>query len=789
LRKISKAQTPSCGKLAALAFDKTIDTSFVVTPTVATTKPKDSTANDGQVYVLINGYYKISALGTLVATIALPQLVLSLSTPSEFTFGGIVEKIRQTILDNGVQVVEQLWNDRSQLAKFIAVFVSRKVLKQLIAEMACKDLQKELEAFEKALENGSGDGDGGGGDGGGGGGGGGGGVSPGSVGAGIGSVLSILGCGGGNGEGSGGSGAMRGAALAAPTNLGRRYVARDPSQAGQKDRVVLEWKDVAPAVGYEVQLVDSTRTVVGRVRVESAPGSHAPTSSWLAVDPPVVAPGACLLRVKALADANGGDIDSDFTTIPIVKLAAPSNLELNCDETGEVVTVKWSAIAAATEYVVLLHEVNTNIVAALTTLSSPFDAGTTLTQKFPAVQFATRSAGLYRASVKSQAGTGAIPSDTLDSTPLAMLAAPASVNQSVLGEGLQVTWTPVEGQKLYRIELTNLDTTAQAMFLATAGGNINPAGPTGLLQEHLSFDDFPVRAHGRYQVAVAVMGDTKHIASGSTSAPTFDVLFDSVPLKGLRFDGAATAITLSKCTYEQAAGYRDIAGGYEKSPNSLVDVANTGVTWQAMVYPSKSGGELPLFSYDYDGLLPNPYGGRQDPTKRQFALPGTDAAFQLSIRNGTLYFSVMSATWNAGVPSNPVLRELTTSVPVPLNRWSLVTFVWFHEHAHLFLEAQEVGELQCTTFLPANFRWNFGRCGTAFFEGAMANIALWKGGRNPGDVQATSRERLTDQEISDLQSKGLGGYWPVDEGMGYNAQDYTAVANHGNILAPHWNDS
>jgi hypothetical protein len=257
-------------------------------------------------------------------------------------------------------------------------------------------------------------------------------------------------------------------------------------------------------------------------------------------------------------------------------------------------------------------------------------------------------------------------------------------------------------------------------------------------------------------------------------------------IKGLRFDGVATAIALSKCTYEQIE-YREATGGYSNSPNSLVDLANTGVTWQAMVNPSKGDGDQPLFAYNYDGLLPNPYGGTKDPTVNSFALPGSEAAFKVSIRNGTLYFSIMAPTWNAGSPSNPTVRELTTSAPVPPGQWSLVTFVWdYQTSAHLFLNGQEVGQLQCNTFVPSNMRWSFGRCGKAFFQGAMANIALWKGFRPPAAIQATPRRRLTDQEINDLRAQGLGGYWPLDEGTGNIAHDHTAVANHGNITAPGW---
>jgi len=540
LQKISNSKANGCGAMVDLAFKETIDTSFVVTPTLSTTKPAGSPAADGQVYVIINGFYKISALGTLVATVNLPQLVLSFSAPTDFSFDGIVEKIGATIVDNGVHVVEELWNDRDELAKFIAVFVAQDVLKKLVSNMICKDLKEDLAKFEDALEPQSGGGgDGEGGDGGGGGGGGGvlsgvGGAIGSALGA-IGSIFGGGGCGGGGG-GGGGGGAIH-ASLDKPTISRKWYVAGDPNHVDQKNRVVLEWNAVDQAIGYEVQLVDLTKRLVGRVRVEESAGLSPPTSAWLAVDPPVVAPGACLLKVKALAGGSGDATDSDFAPITIVKLDV-KNVSMSCDATGEVITVQWDGSGSAAQYTVMVREQATGAPAASTIFTPTSAAQKGLTQTFSTSQFVTHAAVSYIVSVKSLAGDTAIPSETVDAAKsLPMLAAPASVNQSTVADGLRLTWTPVTGETSYRAVVTNLDTTVEALSVKIVAPDNGSKEP---LQHDLNFGDFTVKAPGRYQAAVSALGDATHIASGATASTTTDMLF-----AGVGFTQIGTTFTIS----------------------------------------------------------------------------------------------------------------------------------------------------------------------------------------------------------------------------------------------------
>jgi hypothetical protein len=246
-----------------------------------------------------------------------------------------------------------------------------------------------------------------------------------------------------------------------------------------------------------------------------------------------------------------------------------------------------------------------------------------------------------------------------------------------------------------------------------------------------------------------------------------------VSVKALRFDGVATNIMLGASTNDQIELFTP-DGGYQ----------HPGMTLQVMVNPTEVTGELPLLTYNYGDLLGGNPSMIQLITSQGFPLLGTTAAFKVSIRNGTLYFCV-SDPEHVDPDAAPV--ELTTLATVTPNQWSLVTLVFdYQTGVHLFVEGQEVGQMSCENNFLDNMCWGFGNCGNAYFQGAMANITLWNAVRSAGDIAATPRRRLTPQEISSLQTQGLVGYWPLDEGSGSIAEDKTATANNGSITAPNW---
>jgi hypothetical protein len=517
LQQISSKK--GCGQMVDLAFKEAIQTGFFVTPTMSTTKPAGSIAPNGQVYVLVNGYYKISALGTLVATIDLPQLVLSFSAPKEFSFDGIVGKIGQTIVDNGEAVLEQLWDDRAQLAKCLAAFVAKEVIQKLIGNLICDALKQLLNEFMAALGEAALD------------------TIGGSVAAAAGAAGAVGGkkcgkSGGDSGGGGGGGGGQSSAALAQPVITQKMY---------RSGAVALGWNGVGRAVGYEVQLADSTRRLVGPVQ-RLAAGAR---SASLPFDPLTVATGACLIQLKALADAHSDATDSAYATTPILKLGAATNVSISCDSAGEIVTAVWDAVSFATQYALTVRHAATGIIALATTLTPPpGGASQSLTHSFPASQFATRAPGDYVLSVRALAGENAIDGDAVDAAaPLPMLAPPSSVTQQVLEDRLRVTWSSLTGKAGYQAVVTNVDTSVEALRVLVMGpdaGMVTDTGTARVFEHDLSFADFTVKTAGRHRAAIALRGDAAHIGSAATESPEADVLF-----AGVGFTRVGTDFTVS----------------------------------------------------------------------------------------------------------------------------------------------------------------------------------------------------------------------------------------------------
>lgn len=97
------------------------------------------------------------------------------------------------------------------------------------------------------------------------------------------------------------------------------------------------------------------------------------------------------------------------------------------------------------------------------------------------------------------------------------------------------------------------------------------------------------------------------------------------------------------------------------------------------------------------------------------------------------------------------------------------------------------GELFATKPAPEVFYTNessywIGRVDN-FFPGEITNVQFWNLARTQTDIQSDLRRRLTGAQ------SGLVEYWPLVEGSGTTANDYTISANHGTINGASWVES
>jgi len=489
-----------CGALVDLAFKEVIQASFFAKPTVSTTKPPGSGAADGQIYVLIDGYYKMSTGATLVASVNLPRLVLSFSAPGEFTFDGIVTKIGKTIVDNGEAVVEQLWNDKAQLAKCLSAFVAKEVMQKVLGNLVCDGLKSVLKDFLTALGD----------------------AVLSTIGEALGAAAAAIAgigkaCGGGgdgdSGGGGGGGGEQSRAALTTPSINQRSY---------QTNAVLVTWSEVKSAAGYEIGMVDSTTRLIGPVQRLGSKATHA----TFPVEPPALAAGTCWIRLKALASAEGHATDSAYYKAPIVKLASPLNLMMGYDPAEDVLTSQWNPVSKAAYYSIAVRNLTTDRIVATATVLQPTGSSVSVSEAFAASKFRTPSDGNFLFSVRALTGTESIPSDAAHlEKAFPTLLAPAFVGQQVNETQLQAIWTPVPSSAGYRIAVTNLETLTEALRVTI---QVSQPPLSGLLQQDLSFSDFTVKTPGFYQVSVATIGNLTHLGSGATAASSAHQLFAGI---------------------------------------------------------------------------------------------------------------------------------------------------------------------------------------------------------------------------------------------------------------------
>jgi hypothetical protein len=302
--------------------------------------------------------------------------------------------------------------------------------------------------------------------------------------------------------------------MTAPDNLNASYTT---NPAG----LLVTW-DADYGWSYEVQLTDSTGQVLLTTEADATFDFQPPVATLsIPIDSLPTKPGVYTIMVRmGFLVVNG-----PWGQLTIVKLATAANVVMRCDATGESVTVLWAAVASATQYAVVVRDTSKNTAVVSATFSSPAGARSQLNQTFSADQLGNQSASSYIASVQALAGDTAIPGDAVDAAALPKLAAPATVTQTVVSEGLRVTWTPVLNQTAYRVIVYRQNTLLEVVNMQVV---LQITGSAGLIERDFSFDQFSAKLPGEYLATVMVLGDAMNIASDYTISLNSNVLFSGI---------------------------------------------------------------------------------------------------------------------------------------------------------------------------------------------------------------------------------------------------------------------
>lgn len=465
LKKISAAA--GCGALVALALNQIIQTSFYVSPSVTTVRPPAPTTQPtwptvqpswpagtgaGQpIYVVIAGYYKVT-LGdtTPIATIDLPELVLTVPTPGSFSFGSILATIGNFIALNATAVVQQLWNDKPALGALLAAAVAPAVATQVAANLTCAALKKLLNDFLDELPDAPGGGTGGGGAGGGAG------SAAQALGAAAAAAAALAGaCSAGGNSG----GSQVGTALAAP-------ILAPPSF--QNGAVTASWSAVSGAVGYRAQLIDQARNVAGPVQFLPA-GTLATT---FPINPSTFVSGTAFVQVLARAGGNSTAVDSAFASQALQVIMPPTNVGLSWSF-GSLLAF-WQPGTVGTgpaQYHVRLYDdvAATHLVGEITAAGSSPAAIT----RTDGAAFAPGQS--YRVAVATVAGSSAGPfSAPSPAFPIVAMPTPAKITTTLQGGGVMVSWQAVtnpaglSGQRIYVAQIVTMAQPAAVIAAAPA---------------------------------------------------------------------------------------------------------------------------------------------------------------------------------------------------------------------------------------------------------------------------------------------------------------------------------
>lgn len=465
-----------CAKLADMAMKKglKLEQHFFASPSITLNRPQGEPVKKGAFYVLINGYYKLSARGHTVVTKDLPQLVLTIDVPASFKFEDLLKLIANTIEKNAEQIVEELWKDKAQLATLMAVFATVEAMKKVgekAVGKACKELQKLAEKFVKKLGKkllGS---------------------VEGALGEAAGAISSLGGaCHHGHHGHHGHSGHHTGRGPTPPPELPAPKVQTKTYQAGF---VTVTWDKVEQASGFQTQMFDHDRNLIGSQRLPK--GSQRVS---FAVDPPKVVSGACFIQIKSLAGPKSPDIDSPFTNVGIVKLASPAITLFELSK-GKA-QVAWTEIKPCKAYHIQLID----------STGATFDVPGTFLEKTISATVAlppNLAGGPIHVRICASA-ENLITSDWSKPSRQAVekLKTPA-INQLHFSDGeLLASWDHITGAKTYVLDFTNAGGKSVGKPIKVPGAQLS--APVAIAQD-LPPDGYVVRVMAEPDLAKAIASE------------------------------------------------------------------------------------------------------------------------------------------------------------------------------------------------------------------------------------------------------------------------------------------
>lgn len=319
LRQVNDAT--GCGKLADFVCSE-VTTNFTVSPYFSSTKPMVNPLADGQFYLVLNGYYTISAAKIVVCTVSLPTLALSFTSPEDFSFDSIIDKVGELIVTNGVQVVEQLYNDQQALAKFIAVFVGKKVAQRL-AQGLCDTQKVPLEKFLDELADDAGS-------------------TLQALGSAGSAILSLL--------GSGSSCSSGGSSGGDSPNIAPLDPPQFVSSSLSGKHWTVEWSDNPDAIYYVAQLYGAHRVPLGVKYIQ--------TNSWTHTFEDFLSP-PYTLSVAAYAFP-GFRTNSQFSHRTLRQLRAPDAIDWTIDYQRGVLLCSFVQVANASDYTATVVDAASN---------------------------------------------------------------------------------------------------------------------------------------------------------------------------------------------------------------------------------------------------------------------------------------------------------------------------------------------------------------------------------------------------------------------------------------------
>lgn len=319
LKNINSAQ--GCGKVLELVLNQTVQTHFTISPNFTTKKPDIPGVADGQFYLVLTGFYTISAAGTVVCSLDMPELALSFSAPSAFSFDNIMATIGQIIEDNAEAVVQQLVNNPQALAQFILVFAGKQAAKKMVSQICNKALSASLETFLGSIS---------------------------SVGSGVLSALGAaagalasMGCGSNKGGSSSGGGGNS-------PNIKPLATPQITSSALEGTSWTVTWNSVSGTNYYQVIVsYNNTKTVIDVQYVMDTAATITLPDAY------PNAPYTC----QVVAWANPGmNYNSEPVSIMLNRLGQPITASMSIDYSTGVLTCTFSPVSNATGYTTTVYE-------------------------------------------------------------------------------------------------------------------------------------------------------------------------------------------------------------------------------------------------------------------------------------------------------------------------------------------------------------------------------------------------------------------------------------------------